>query len=357
MQNVYKIGELFCGAGGLALGVCAATIEDENGVFHKCQHIWANDSNIHACKTFEENIANNEECKIICEDVENINLKKFPTIDGLLFGFPCNDFSLVGEQEGMNGDHGPLYSYGIEALDYHNPIFFIAENVDGFSSINNGKTFRMILSEMSKAGYGYNLTSHLYKFEDYGIPQKRHRIVIVGFRKDLELEYKVPAPTHENNHISCSEALKGVEEIEHNNIKTNHAKKTIKRLKYIPPGANAWHPNIPEDLRLNVNGCKMSHIYRRLEGDKPAYTLTGNGGGGTHVYHWEEPRALTNRERARLQTFPDDYIFYGGKEAVRTQIGHAVPPLGAKIITEALLKCLVGIDYESIPASKNYSEL
>ena len=87
----------------------------------------------------------------------------------------------------------------------------------------------------------------------------------------------------------------------------------------------------------------MSQIYKRLDPDKPAYTITGSGGGGTHVYHWQEPRALTNRERARLQTFPDDYVFSGSKESVRRQIGMAVPPLGARIIIEAVLKTLSGI--------------
>ena len=100
-------------------------------------------------------------------------------------------------------------------------------------------------------------------------------------------------------------------------------------------------------MRLNVKGTKLSNIYKRLDPDKPAYTITGSGGGGTHVYHWSEPRALTNRERARLQTFPDDYVFYGNKESVRRQIGMAVPPLASKFIFNAILKSIVGLEYES----------
>ena len=84
---------------------------------------------------------------------------------------------------------------------------------------------------------------------------------------------------------------------------------------------------------------------------KPSYTVTGSGGGGTHVYHWKEPRALTNRERARLQTFPDEFIFSGSKESVRAQIGMAVPVDGAKIILEALLKTFAKQDYPSVPPS------
>ncbi|MGF1926120.1 MAG: DNA cytosine methyltransferase, partial [Bacteroidia bacterium] len=105
--------------------------------------------------------------------------------------------------------------------------------------------------------------------------------------------------------------------------------------------------NIPDNLRLNVKGAKISQIYKRLDPNKPAYTVTGSGGGGTHIYHWEENRALTNRERARLQTFPDNFEFLGSKESVRKQIGMAVPPKGAKIIIEAVLKCFAGIEYPS----------
>ena len=125
----------------------------------------------------------------------------------------------------------------------------------------------------------------------------------------------------------------------------------VERLKHIKPGQNAFTADLPEELRLNVKGSKMSQIYKRLDPEKPAYTVTGSGGGGTHMYHYEEPRALTNRERARLQTFPDTYFFKGTKESVRKQIGMAVPPMGAKIIFEAVLKTFAGIPYEGVPCN------
>ncbi|MDY2588896.1 MAG: DNA cytosine methyltransferase, partial [Agathobacter sp.] len=104
------------------------------------------------------------------------------------------------------------------------------------------------------------------------------------------------------------------------------------------------------ELKLNVSGARLSQIYKRLDPEKPAYTVTGSGGGGTHIYHYDEPRALTNRERARLQTFPDDYVFEGSKESVRKQIGMAVPSKGAKIIFEAILNTFAGIEYEGMDA-------
>ena len=104
-------------------------------------------------------------------------------------------------------------------------------------------------------------------------------------------------------------------------------------------------------MKLNVKGAKISQIYKRLDPSKPAYTVTGSGGGGTHIYHYSGPRALTNRERARLQTFPDSYEFVGSKESVRKQIGMAVPVQGAKIIFEAVLKTFAGVEYPSVPCN------
>ena len=101
-------------------------------------------------------------------------------------------------------------------------------------------------------------------------------------------------------------------------------------------------------MRLKVNGAKLSNIYKRVDPNKPAYTVTGSGGGGTHMYHWEENRALTNRERARLQTFPDHFKFLGKKDSVRKQIGMAVPPVAASLIFEAILKTYAKINYDSV---------
>lgn len=149
------------------------------------------------------------------------------------------------------------------------------------------------------------------------------------------------------------EALKDIPDWASNQERTNQSKVVIERLKFIRPGENVWQAEdrMPEHLRLKVKGARLSQIYRRLDPDKPAYTVTGSGGGGTHTYHWEEPRALTNRERARIQTFPDDFEFVGSKESVRKQIGMAVPPQGASIILDALLKTLAGTSYASEEAS------
>jgi DNA (cytosine-5)-methyltransferase 1 len=125
----------------------------------------------------------------------------------------------------------------------------------------------------------------------------------------------------------------------------------VERLTYIKPGQNAFTADLPEHLKLKVKGAKISQIYKRLDPTKPASTVTGSGGGGTHMYHYAEPRALTNRERARLQTFPDTFEFKGSKESVRKQIGMAVPVKGAQIIFEAILKTFAGIPYDAVPCN------
>jgi len=349
-KTVYRLAELFCGPGGLALGAMSSLVLDGDRSF-SLKPVWGNDIDEGACKTYIRNIHKGEKGTVDCGPVEKVDFENIPSFDALAFGFPCNDFSIVGEKKGLNGKYGALYTYGVKAINIHNPKWFIAENVNGLKSANNGLAFKKILKDLEKAGKGYNLTSHLYKFEEYGVPQCRHRIVIVGIRKDLKLEFKVPLPTTPNNYISARTALENppIQKNAPSNEKTKQAKIVVDRLMHIPPGENAWYEGIPNNLRLNVKGAKMSQIYRRLHPDKPSYTVTGSGGGGTHMYHWEENRALTNRERARLQTFPDDFIFEGSKENVRKQIGMAVPPRGIKVVFEAILKRFAGIPYKSVP--------
>jgi DNA (cytosine-5)-methyltransferase 1 len=340
---MFTLSELFCGPGGLALGAFGSTASDKLGNIYHFTHLQSNDYDSDTCETYINNICPKDPSSVICTPVQQLDLATLSPFDGLAFGFPCNDFSIVGKQSGLKGNFGTLYTYGVSAINIHNPMFFVAENVSGISTANDGNAFKLILSALEKAGKGYDLTVNLYKFEDYGVPQTRHRYIIVGFRKDLKVKYTIPLPTHINNHVSVSTVLdlnpipKGTS----NNELTVHPPLVIERLKHIPPGENVWHPNLPARLQLQVKGAKLSQIYKRLHPDKPAYTITGSGGGGTHVYHHREPRALTNRERARLQTFPDSFEFYGTKESVRKQIGMAVPPLAAQIIFESVLKALI----------------
>ena len=342
---LFKLGELFCGPGGIGYAAMTAKITNPN---YKIIHAWANDYDKDTCATYTRNIAKNERT-VICQDIRKLRYKKLKgisDIEALAFGFPCNDFSVIGEQKGMDGVYGPLYSYGIKALEEFRPIWFVAENVGGLRNANDGKVFLKIINEMFSAGY--SVYPHFYKFEEYGVPQSRHRIIIVGIRDDQDVVYKVPSTIpYLSKRRTCREVIENppIHPNAPNNELTKQSQDVIKRLRYIKPGENAFTANIPEDLQLNIVGARISQIYRRLDPNKPAYTITGSGGGGTHVYHWKENRALTNRERARLQTFPDNFVFEGSKESVRKQIGMAVPVDGIRIIFEAILNCFAGIEY------------
>jgi DNA (cytosine-5)-methyltransferase 1 len=351
---IYRLGELFCGPGGLARGALDVRVIVDNED-HQIEHGWANDYDQDTCDTYERNICSDETCKTVyCDDVRKfvkmLDGYQLKPIDIFAYGFPCNDFSIVGESKGFQGEFGPLYTNGLNVLNKFKPAVFVAENVGGIQSANQGMAFFQILADLEQAGNGYDLSVNLYKAEEYGVPQARHRVIIVGIDSTLGKEFKVPAPTTPNKEdkVTASQALSNIPPDASNNEFTNQSKTVIERLNLIKPGQNVWNADLPEHLRLNVKGARLSQIYRRLDPDKPSYTITGSGGGGTHCYHWSEPRALTNRERARLQTFPDNFVFQGKKESVRKQIGMAVPPKLSTVIFEAIIKTLSGVSYDFV---------
>lgn len=346
-MTVFRMGEFFCGPGGIMQGAKDATISTPG---YGIEHAWALDYDLDTVHTYRHNHAPKNSRSVVQADVRAFDYAEFDEfgpIDGFAFGFPCNDFSLVGQRKSFSGEFGPLYTYGVKALEKWRPKWFVAENVGGITA--DGALNR-VMEDLD--GVGYRLNAHLYNFADYQVPQARRRVIIVGLRDDQDVRFRVPKPTTASaEQISARRALAGIPADAPHQERTRQHPRVVERLKYIKPGQNAWTAELPSHLRLNVPNTTLSHIYRRLDPDKPSYTVTGSGGGGTHVYHWDEPRALTNRERARIQTFPDDYRFFGGKDSIRKQIGMAVPPRGAQAIFEALLKTYAGEEYGWISAS------
>ena len=162
-----SIGEFYCGPGGLGFGAKMSKVTTKSGQSFSFKHVFATDYDIDSCETYKRNITDIK--NVICSDIREIDIKKLPYVDGFLYGFPCNDFSNVGETKGLDGKFGPLYSYGVNYLNHHNSKFFLAENVSGISGANSGKAFGKILDDLGSAGnHGYKLTVHKYKFEDYG---------------------------------------------------------------------------------------------------------------------------------------------------------------------------------------------
>ena len=320
-----RIMSLFAGCGGMDLG------------FIKAQHptlafelAWANDYDADACTTYKHNFKHD----IVCKDIWDTSLDEAPNADIILGGFPCQDFSIVrgGGRPGLKSKRGTLYRKFVEAVEKKQPLVFVAENVKGLVNMHDGKVIQKIQKDFSYVGY--EVVYKVVNFADYGVPQKRERVIIVGIRKDVGKTFTFPEPTHKGKHITVSQALKGVENVQLNNEHMMINDRTREKLAQIPPGGN--YKDLPNHAEKNW----MSLIYKRLHPDQPSPTIVACGGGGTWGYHHEEPRALTNRERARIQTFPDDFAFCGTTTEVRRQIGNAVPPLGIKPFAEQILKVL-----------------
>lgn len=342
-KNKPKVISLFSGCGGLDLA------------FHRegYELVWANDSNEWASETFRNYFGDVINSGDIA-DFDPYNDKSIPDADIILGGFPCQDFSIIWKRPGINGNRGNLYKHFLKFVDAKKPQAFIAENVKGLLSVNSYKAINKIIKDFENIKPGYLIKIQLYNFADYGVPQFRERVIIVGTRMDTGFEFIHPQPTHGPNtdtpYVTAGEALRGVEQVPYNNQFIKHPKKTIEMLKLISEGGN--FADIDKGHPLYVKGM-ISHVYRRIHRNEPAKTIIAAGGGGTWGYHYPEPRALTNRERARLQTFPDTFVFKGSNTEVRRQIGNAVPPDGVRLIAKELLKLFQGNFKPAILNKKN----
>lgn len=324
-----KVISLFSGCGGMDLGFLMA----KHPKF-KYEIVWANDIDKNACETYRKNVGEIDE-----GDIWETDLKTLPAADVIIGGFPCQDFSILrggGEKRaGYNTKRGLLYTKFVEAVSVKLPIFFVAENVKGLLTANGGWAIKKIKRDFEKVDHvGYNVTYKLVNFADFGVPQKRERVIIVGIRNDIQTAFYFPEPSHRGSHIAAKKALEGVEKVKFNNEAMKINPSTKRMLEQIPSGGN--YKSIPKFKDNNW----MSLIYKRLHPDKPSPTIVACGGGGTWGYHFKEPRPLTNRERARIQSFPDDFEFCGTPTEVRRQIGNAVPPLGIKPVAEQLMKTI-----------------
>ena len=200
-----RILSLFTGCGGLDLGFC--------NVGYKT--VWANDIDEWAVKTFRRNFPG---IVVDSRNVEEINPKTDKTIpdcDLMLGGFPCQDFSVIWKRPGLNGDRGNLYKNYLRFIEAKRPKAFVAENVKGLLTANNGRAIREILKGFESAGDGYMVKIQLYNFADYGVPQFRERVMIVGIRLDTGFNFVHPSPTHGNGGLfpykTAGDALDGIE--------------------------------------------------------------------------------------------------------------------------------------------------
>jgi DNA (cytosine-5)-methyltransferase 1 len=247
----------------------------------------------------------------------------------LVGGPPCQDFTQTNNnRKGIDGGLGSLVLEYIRAVDEIRPKVFLFENVVGFSTMNKRKPYRKFIFDMEELGY--ICLPKIINYADFGVPQLRRRIFVVG---SAEGKFKFPRK-NTKIHKTCKEAFKSLPPW--NNEKRKIGGLVIKRINSIPAGGN--NDDAPKHLQVRQY---RNYTYRRVHPDKPSKTIIGRGGGGSEEYHYLEPRPLTNRERARLQGFPDDYIFHGSYSSVRSQICNAVPPLISTIFAEEIRKQLL----------------
>lgn len=292
-----RVVSLFSGAGGLDFG------------FIKAGHqiLWANDLYRDAVETYQKNIGNH----IVCEDISKISTSDIPDCDIVIGGFPCQGFSVANTKRHVDDERNVLYKQLLRVIRDKNPKFFLAENVKGILSIGKGKVFQMILDDFQSIGY--NVQYRVLNAADYGVPQTRLRVIIVGVRKDVHFEYKYPSPTNSKDGanglprwVSVSDALKDIPDPDLPNNLPNH-----NYSKY----------------KLSFNGY-IGH--RPLNPDMPAPTVTARGddkGGVVILPHPTAARRMSCRELATIQSFPMDYEFQGNRSSVYRQIGNAVPVL------------------------------
>lgn len=290
-----KIVSLFSGAGGLDLGFIQAghTI------------IWANDIYADAVSSYRENIGNH----IIESDILTIPSEDIPDCDMVIGGFPCQGFSVANIRRHTEDVRNSLYKELLRVIHDKKPKYFLAENVKGLLSLDKGSVFSMIINDFSKAGY--NVTYKVLNAANFGVPQKRERVIIVGIRNDLPLHFTFPQETHSQHGdhgtlkwVSVSEALSDLPDPDTPNNIPNH---------------------VYSKYKLKFNGY-LGH--RPLDPDKPAPTVTARGdnkGGVVVLPHPNAQRRMTCRELATIQSFPKDYVFFGNNSSIYRQIGNAVP--------------------------------
>lgn len=299
-----KIISLFSGAGGLDLGL----IQAGN------QIIWANDIDKNAVETYKYNIGDH----IILDDIKNINVQNIPNADVVVGGFPCQGFSVANRFRMLEDERNSLYKFFYAVIKIKQPAFFIAENVKGILSLGKGEAIKQILFDFENAGYITEL--HLVNMANYGVPETRQRVIIIGQNKRIsdKMIFKFPMSTHNKD---GKDSLK----------KWVSIKETIDHFP---------DPDIENDI-LNHEYSKYKVKYRnytahrQTDPDKPSPTILarGNGGGGVcAVPHYNGKRRLTIRESASVQTFPENFLFIGSKGACYRQVGNAVPVMFAKLL-------------------------
>ena len=302
-ERAYSIVSLFSGCGGLDLGFKGgfSFLGKEFG-HNPFEIIWANELNKAACATYRANVEPN----IIEGKIEDEFLTLPSYADVVVGGFPCQDISINGKMVGIDGKRSGLYIWMVKAVAQLRPKIFVAENVKALLMKRHEESLARVIDDFS--AIGYKVSYHLYDAADYGVPQNRERVIIVGVRKDIEADFVPPTPLDASTHITAWEALQDLER-KAEDAAVNHIWSKAK-------------PSSGQGLRF-------------LTADSPATTMRSECHGNIQ-FHYRLPRRISMREAARLQSFPDDFIFEAKIRETERMIGNAVPPVFAWYIANAV---------------------
>jgi DNA (cytosine-5)-methyltransferase 1 len=313
-----KVISLFSGCGGVDLGFIKA----------RAKIIWANDIDSDAVKTYKQNIGEH----IVCKDIYKVDVDEIPNgTDLIVGGFPCLGFTVAkGKSRNINDSVNFLYKEYIRILKAKMTKYFLIGNVPGMRS---GKEFNNFFENMIREfeEVGYRVKYETLLASNYGVPQNRKRIIIIGTRNDIEIEPNFPTPTHSKD----------------NNLILKPYVTLKDAISDLPDEYDESIPNhIGSKYKVKINGYIGN---RQLDWNKPSPTITGRGSrsGGAVIHpHPNNKRRLSVRECARLQSFPDDFNFSGSNGAGFAHIGNAVPPILSFYLAKEFIKVIDNKDID-----------
>lgn len=328
--------DLFSGAGGMSLGF------ERQGF----KNLFAIEFDKDAAETYRRNFPTNylieNDIKKV-SDQEILDLVEDIDVDLVIGGPPCQGFSIAGNigRKFIDDERNYLFKEFVRVVNLVRPKFFVMENVARMATHKNGETIVEICEEFENIGY--DVDYKVLNSVNFNVPQNRRRIFVVG-----SLGYDFEFPEGNENRISVKEAIgdlpalvNGEKSSIPNHFAMNHTKQMLKKMSYVTDGGD--RNDIPKELRPKSGDARK---YIKYNSSQPSVTVTGDM---RKIFHYEQNRALTARELARLQTFPDSFIFEGPSISVQQQIGNAVPPKLSEGVAKNVRKSLIEADkYEEL---------
>lgn len=317
----FRVVSLFTGCGGLDLGFRGNfDFLGDHYPANNFEIVWANDIDEKSCQTYRNNFGTDH---IVCGDFTEIakNPNSVPDCDIILGGFPCQDFSVAGKRRGFETKRGKLYLSMKALVLAKKPVAFIAENVRGLLNIGKGEVIKVIENDFKDAGY--KISINLFNAADYGVPETRERVIIVGIRNDISemgINFVPPQQVRQKNPDMFTKAWVT-------------AKEALDDLKKHNEGELANHYWSKAKLFPGTQGNV------KIKADRPGPTMRAEHHGNIE-YHYELPRRLSAREAARIQSFPDDFVFHKSTSDAYRQIGNAVAPVFGWHLANALYNSL-----------------